>query len=612
MSDHVKLPTPLSTSSSANRQKVETPPVVDHGAGVSGTSGFSPLLTKPKSAVPAEPVESYETSLPRSKAPKLQDALSDDWPRERSVHVTSVPILGEVVLGLRDRAAFPMHFERALDAASARHISLEDLLGRCAEGTVIVVPPLSSGDPRQYILMRRVGDAVVREPLHVSDGSVEDALAKACGDPYRVFQQSCMEENPMRWVGQQRSEYKNALEAWSVQGTEDVSRRGVGACVVNSCQGGNLKYTVMKGYDPKTGDLVIASEVVARQPGETLSDAMRRVSPRYYPARPIQGSLEKHGLRTAFEQSKTKLGSGAFGEVRLCLIDGKPYAIKVIYPTSESIKQAVADDEASLPPDAITDAMKSLAPESVGAQKLDGISGLAHVVGFEILNAEHVSTLDKAKMPAVYMAMPLAEHGTLKGQHKLTPGQAAVYGQQLFSKLAMIHGRGVAHRDINPENLGLNGSFQVCVLDMGVLYDFAKDQRPIRGLDGKSGYLSAWSLATPRDAALLPAEDVFAAAMTIGELAHCDRDDVKSKYDGEHNPVFALAAHEYHNSNWMDSTEKLLTQDKLRAFYEETITDGPGKFELIELLVSALDPDPRRRPSAVDMERELAKIAAFA
>ncbi len=526
------------------------------------------------------------------------------------------------VMRKREAEVFPMHFERALDAAAARHISLEELLGRCSDGTVIVVPPLPSDPFTRYMVLRRVGDTVSREPLTLAPG---ESLAHALENtPWGlaelripVFQESCLAHDPRLWTHEQQNEYDNALKAWTERGTEDVSRRVEGACIVTSTKG-KWSCTAMAGRKEVSGIPDVRSYDLKLLAGETLSDAMRRLNPRFFPVRPAALAIEMHHLQFAFEDSSEVLGKGSFGEVRLCDIAGKSYAVKVVYPTARAIEEAKEAGESSLSAMAVGKAMRALVPESFDAQKMDGIPGMDHVAGFQIVNAEHIATMDPTLMPKVYMAMPLAENGSLKRVWRLTPAQAAAHGQQLFGKLAMMHGRGVAHRDIKPDNLGLDASGKVCVLDMGLSRDFGKDGREIIGIAGSKPYLSAWSFAHgPRDSSLLPYEDVFAAAITMGEIAHCDAPHVNGSYGGYHDPAraFAYARGLKNTEGKLDLqgvAQGFLTPDRLRVFYRDTLTDGPGKFELIELLVRALHPDPRHRPSAADIERELAKIAAFA
>ncbi len=581
-----------------------------------------------------------------------------------------VPPLAEASAALsEERASLKGQFDLALAVVSKFNISLEQILMRCAEGTCIVVPPLDSS-PNDWVILRRTGDSVFREVYEIrSNKSVMDTLG--C-DLDSLFTEHLFERNHAMWAPEQRNEYDRSLALWTSLGTPGalseecvrsrspkpdasfddllrmyLSARIVGASIVMPTPDSEtFTCAVMTGHDQSKAKIEKMS--VTLDPGENLTDAMQRVNPRYFASRPLLRG--EQGLQRAFDESTIHLGDGAFGSVRRCTVNGNEVAIKKVIATGEAIEKRraeIADLKAQMPKgllqklknpgrtlslrrqkkelkekpllhSSMSEAMRTLSPETVAVRRLDASPHMGHVQGFEVINAENMASTVLAEAPCVYMAMPLAEGGTLDALKKLSPAEAAAWGLQLFGALADLHAHGVAHRDIKPENLGRQDK-KLLVLDLGGSHDFHDDRASVE-ICGTPGFISAWQLMSQddaREAKMLSAEDVFAAAVTVGIWAYNDTPALSKKYGGLGDPADSFAFQDRMVAadgelDWARATLECMTPDLLRAFYEETMVDGPGKPELITLLISALNPDPRLRPAASEMACSLTYIAAFA
>ncbi len=195
-----------------------------------------------------------------------------------------------------------------------------------------------------------------------------------------------------------------------------------------------------------------------------------------------------------------------------------------------------------------------------------------------------------------FLTMELVEGECLKAvlaeRGRLEVGEAVPIGRQIAAALAFLHGRGLVHRDIKPSNILLAGKGEalaagevaastVKVCDLGL----------VRSLeDGVTVTESAMVVGTPAYMApeqatgpeLTPASDVYALGLLLWE---CLAGEPPLKADAA---VATLVKRQSSRSPWLRSRRP----------------DAPSW--LARLLAARLDPQPRRRPSAAEVERALA------
>jgi serine/threonine protein kinase len=104
-----------------------------------------------------------------------------------------------------------------------------------------------------------------------------------------------------------------------------------------------------------------------------------------------------------------------------------------------------------------------------------GQAGLIHPNILQLLGAGRADILNngvKKGNPAFYIVSELASNGEAYDYVEAAEGLEDKYARQLFKQLvsaiAVIHSKGVAHRDLKLENCFLNNEVQVKVADFGL------------------------------------------------------------------------------------------------------------------------------------------------
>ncbi len=192
-----------------------------------------------------------------------------------------------------------------------------------------------------------------------------------------------------------------------------------------------------------------------------------------------------------------------------------------------------------------------------------------------------------------FLTMELVEGESLKAVlaagGRLEVSEAVTVGRQIAGALAFFHGRGLIHRDIKPSNVLLAGGRAA----LAVGEDTAKlcDMGLVRSLeDGVTITESAMVVGTPAYMApeqatgqeLTPASDVYALGLLLWE---CLTGEAPLKAE---TAVATLIKRQSSRPPWLRSRR----------------ADAPSW--LARLLAAMLDPRPRRRPSAAEVERALA------
>ncbi len=464
-------------------------------------------------------------------------------------------------------------FEKALNHATARGITLSQLFERCI-------------------------------PRTVATNFSEQAFADVS-----------------KWSTPQFAMYQEALRMWTLSGT--ASSNNPKASFNKAPEGSALLYPV-KGTPGHFSlfvnerDMTVVSPVprgtVILNPGETVSDAMVRLHPHLFPVKPRKKALTLEELKQAYEASEKHLGNGNLGSVRECVLGDETIAIKASKPTRTLIKQnVVRNGSHNLDANNVAFAAEMLAWELIASSKLYGIPGVAPVSDYAIENAANIASLDEKLSPTVYMAMPLLTDGTLKKTVGLTPIKAAEIARRISVTLARMHARGISHRDLKPENVGKDGT----LIDFGFVSDesTAPGSTPKR-LPGSGGYSSSRRLDRTLQVSQIPLEDVFGLAMLTAQISCYFTDGFIEKYGKYHIPVFAYAhAHKMYdaqgNLDWQKSTHQF-TPEAFTSYLEETMTEGVGKSELIALLARAVHTDLGVVPTAAEMAHELTRLVALA
>eukprot|EP00826_Nyctotherus_ovalis_P008582 TRINITY_DN1222_c0_g1_i3.p1 TRINITY_DN1222_c0_g1~~TRINITY_DN1222_c0_g1_i3.p1 ORF type:complete len:455 (+),score=95.33 TRINITY_DN1222_c0_g1_i3:178-1542(+) len=152
------------------------------------------------------------------------------------------------------------------------------------------------------------------------------------------------------------------------------------------------------------------------------------------------------------------LGKGSFGRVRVARKVGEPdkvYALKYM-------KVGQPHSKANL--------VRSLQQEAL-LQKIYHPNILRiYEVNFEGVYEKNVGEVKK--MPVVYAVLQLARNGDLFDFVTSTGGLseevARFYFKQILNVLESLHSTGVAHRDVKPENVLLDGNYNSLLTDFGL------------------------------------------------------------------------------------------------------------------------------------------------
>ncbi|MGC9380284.1 BREX system serine/threonine kinase PglW [Streptomyces sp. MH13] len=157
---------------------------------------------------------------------------------------------------------------------------------------------------------------------------------------------------------------------------------------------------------------------------------------------------------------------------------------------------------------------------------------------------------------------PVSLGSRLRGEGALGYDQLERFGNDLFEALDSLSARGVRHRDIKPDNLGLfkrsDGSWQL------MLFDFSLADAPDQDLHaGTRGYLDPFLGGTRRERYDDHAE-WYAAAVTLHEMASGER---PVWGDGQGNPLTATDAELHVADELFDQA----LRDGLTAFFQRAL-----------------------------------------
>ncbi|MCC7382130.1 MAG: protein kinase [Deltaproteobacteria bacterium] len=179
---------------------------------------------------------------------------------------------------------------------------------------------------------------------------------------------------------------------------------------------------------------------------------------------------------------------------------------------------------------------------------------------------EHVDGLDLGRLAA-----HLAKRGTT-----LEPGAALCVVEALCSGLEAIHAAGFVHGDVSPSNVLLSRFGEVKVADLGSARRI--DAAPPAAPEGTLAYQAPEQLRLER---ISPRTDLFAAALVAYEL---------------------IAGVPARPSGMLGVLELLEARSRLPLAPSEVRRGAPA--ELDAVILSALEPDPARRPPSVEAWRE--------
>ncbi|MEU9538718.1 BREX system serine/threonine kinase PglW [Streptomyces mirabilis] len=157
---------------------------------------------------------------------------------------------------------------------------------------------------------------------------------------------------------------------------------------------------------------------------------------------------------------------------------------------------------------------------------------------------------------------PVSLGSRLRGEGRLGYAQLERFGNDLFDALDSLAARGVRHRDIKPDNLGLfkrsDGSWQL------MLFDFSLADAPDQDLHaGTRGYLDPF-LGGSRRARYDDHAEWYAAAVTLHEMASGER---PVWGDGQGDPLTVPKAELYVARELFESA----LADGLAGFFQQAL-----------------------------------------
>ncbi|HET7216398.1 MAG TPA: serine/threonine-protein kinase, partial [Vicinamibacterales bacterium] len=234
----------------------------------------------------------------------------------------------------------------------------------------------------------------------------------------------------------------------------------------------------------------------------------------------------------------------------------------------------------------------------------DATSGDAAVVQRFLREARAASALNHPNIVTIhevgetgggeqFIVQELVEGRTLRSalEDTLPLANAIDVGRQVARALAAAHAAGIVHRDVKPENIMVRSDGYVKVLDFGLarVVDYQAAERSTRiNLDTEPGtVLGTTHYMSPEQATGVqagPAADVFALGIVLYEMAAGRRPFVAP------SPVAVLAA--------------ILSEQPVPLVRVNPAIPAA----LDELVHRMLAKEPERRPSARDVDEELATL----
>ena len=163
-----------------------------------------------------------------------------------------------------------------------------------------------------------------------------------------------------------------------------------------------------------------------------------------------------------------EIGRGRFGVVRRCFsaVDGEPFAVK-------SVDKSALTDAIDL--DCVQREAKLTQIAAAGNPSVAGI----HAV-YEDEDAIHI-VLDLCTGPDLF--------DRISASAPLPEPEAAAILTPLMEAIAICHRRGIAHRDIKPDNVLFDDQYRLKLMDFGSAEVFG-DGRGMRGIVGTPYYVA--------------------------------------------------------------------------------------------------------------------------
>lgn len=143
-------------------------------------------------------------------------------------------------------------------------------------------------------------------------------------------------------------------------------------------------------------------------------------------------------------------------------------------------------------------------------------------IGQRLEHPNIVKVLAASHKSQMYVVMEFVSGKTLRevllGEHKLSTGRALAIAGQLCEALVYLHGHGIVHRNLKPENIVLTQSGQIKILGLGFALDQSARRLTWTGLSSMLGqleYLAPEQVAGGRGDAR---SDIYACGTVLYEM----------------------------------------------------------------------------------------------
>jgi eukaryotic-like serine/threonine-protein kinase len=235
-------------------------------------------------------------------------------------------------------------------------------------------------------------------------------------------------------------------------------------------------------------------------------------------------------------------------------------------------------------------AVKFLAPEVAASQR--AVERLIREAkAASALNHPHIVTVYEVIRAGddVGIAMELVEGRDLRNfcAKPLEISQLIEWGRQIAQALAAAHRRNVIHRDIKPENLMVREDGILKVLDFGLARqtDFEDRGRSTESSAMSAGTLNYMAPEQARGEAATSASDVFSLGIVLFELA--------------------TGTHPFGADSPIDTAGAIAHSEPKRP----SVLNPGVPAALDALLLAMLDKNPRKRPTAMEVDRQLSGLS---